>query len=182
MNKKTVSVRSMVLTALFTALLCILSPLSIPMPSGMPLTLQTFAIALCGFCLGGRRAAVSVGVFLALGAVGLPVFSGFRGGVGVLVGPTGGFLFGFIAMAFLCGTAFYRKTFWGKIGLSALGLLFCHLAGVVQFALVMQMSFAKSALVASLPFLIKDALSVLLAYALAAALQKSLARFTGAGR
>ena len=92
-----------VMAGVFAALLVVLSQVSIPLPTGIPVTLQTFAVALCGCVLGPAVGSAAVGVYLALGAVGVPVFAGFSGGAGALVGMTGGYLWAFLPMAFLCG-------------------------------------------------------------------------------
>ena len=92
---------ALTLSAVFTAVIAVCSQISIPLPVGIPITLQTFAVALCGFTLPLPCALASIGVYIALGAVGAPVFSSFGGGIGVLIGKTGGFIFGFIAMTLL---------------------------------------------------------------------------------
>ncbi|MBQ8515196.1 MAG: biotin transporter BioY [Ruminococcus sp.] len=167
--------RNITKTALFTAVLCVSSLLSIPLPSGMPLTLQTFAVALAGFVLGWREAAASVGVYLTLGAVGLPVFSGFSSGFARLFGLTGGYLWGFLFLAAACGAVPRTKRLL-SIGTALLGLALCHLLGTAQFALVSGASPAAAFLMASAPYMIKDVLSVLGAFLLAAVLEKSLRR------
>lgn len=82
--------------AIMTAITAVFSQISIPMPLGVPMTMQTFAVTLAGVILGAKNGAVSMAVYLLLGAVGVPVFSGMRGGIGVLAGPTGGFLWGYL--------------------------------------------------------------------------------------
>ena len=102
-KKKKISTKDMVQIAMFTAVVAVLSQIAIPMPSGVPVTLQTLAVALCGYVLGSKKGAVSLLVYALLGAVGAPVFANFKGGLGAIAGPTGGFIWGFIFMAFLCG-------------------------------------------------------------------------------
>lgn len=160
------SITDLVLTGAFAAILAALSQLSIPLPSGIPITMQTFAVALCGFTLGARQGFMAVLVYLLLGAVGLPVFAGFQGGVHILLGVTGGFLWGFLCLAALCGI---RNPFY-----SALGLAACHLLGVLQFVFVAGVSLASAFTVASLPYLLKDIASVALAYAASRALLRGL--------
>ena len=89
--------------ALMAALTAIMAQIAIPMPSGVPMTLQTLAVTLAGVILGAKGGALSMLVYLLLGAVGVPVFSEFCGGLGILVGPTGGFLISFPLMAFIVG-------------------------------------------------------------------------------
>ena len=86
-----------------TAVTAVMAQLAIPMPGGVPMTLQTLAVTLAGVILGVKRGAVSMLIYLLLGAVGVPVFSSFTGGAGVLIGPTGGFLWSFPAMALIIG-------------------------------------------------------------------------------
>ena len=100
-------IRGTVLCGLFAAIIAVLTLVTIPMPSGVPITLQTFAVALCGYSLGCAKGTAATFVYVALGAVGLPVFSGMKGGFSVLVGPTGGYIYGFVGMAVLCGLGAY---------------------------------------------------------------------------
>ena len=99
-----------VMAGVFAALLVVLSQVSIPLPTGIPVTLQTFAVALCGCVLGPAVGSAAVGVYLALGAVGVPVFAGFSGGAGALVGMTGGYLWACLPVAFLCGVGAQPKS------------------------------------------------------------------------
>jgi len=167
-NKKKISVRDMVEIAMFTAVVAVLSQISVPMPSGVPVTLQTLAVALCGYVLGSKRGAVSLIVYALLGMVGAPVFAGLKGGLGVITGPTGGFIWGFIFMAFLCGLGMELKHKWIAIVLGIAGVLVCHVCGTVQFALIKGNGFLSSALAVSVPYLIKDFASVVIAFGAAA--------------
>lgn len=170
-NKSSVN---LVLTALFAAIIVVLTMTSIPMPTGVPVTLQTFGIALCGYLLGMKLGVTAVGLYMALGAVGLPVFSGFQGGFGPILGYTGGFMWGFFLMALLCGLAVKKENKVLRISLGLVGLLLCHLLGVVQYSIVSGTPFLPSALAVSVPYLIKDVVSVLAALAVAVALQAAL--------
>lgn len=174
-------------TALAAAILAVLSIIPLPFSVlGVPMTLQTFAVAFCGFLLGRRLGPGAVGLYLFLGAIGLPVFSGMQGGFQQFAGPTGGFLYGFLPMAFLCGLAGDRdpagKPGAGRAVLRALpgillgfaGLLLCHLCGVLQLSFVGSIPFAAALRGASLPFLPKDLVSVAAAYALALVLRRRL--------
>lgn len=168
------STREIVYIGMFAAILAILSQISIPMPSGMPITLQTFAVALTGFVLSWKRGMTGTLIYILLGAVGVPVFSGLRGGVQVLAGHTGGFIWGFVFMAMLCGIGIMQESKTVGIIIGFIGLAICHLFGVIQFAVVMEMDFLKSFLLASAPYLIKDAVSVILAYILGYRIRTSL--------
>lgn len=164
----------MVVAGVFAALLAVLSQVSIPLPTGIPVTLQTFAVALCGFALGPGLGAAAVGVYLALGAVGVPVFAGFSGGIGSFVGMTGGYLWAFLPMAFLCGLGARQKNRALALTVGFLGLAVCHLCGSFQFALVSAVSPWNAFLLASAPYLLKDAASLVVAYLAAAAILRSL--------
>ena len=120
--------------------------------------------------MGGMAAVI----YVLLGAVGVPVFSGFSGGLGILFGKTGGFIYGFIFMAALCGLGAGKKNRVLTAVLSLAGLLICHFFGALQFALLMNMSLPESALLVSVPYLIKDVISVVLAYVVGEVLKKSL--------
>lgn len=156
---------SLVVIGVFAAVLAALSQIAIPMPSGVPITLQTYAVAFCGYVLGAKRGTVATLVYVALGAVGIPVFAGFVGGFGALIGMTGGFIWGFIPMTALCGVGTKSSNRIFAVLLGVAGLLVCHLFGVVQFMLVSNTDFIKSVLLVSVPYLIKDVLSVAAAYA-----------------
>ena len=142
--------------AIFSALISILSIIAIPTPWGVPFTLQTFAIAFAGFSLGKKYGTFSVLIYLLLGAIGLPVFAGLKGGLASFVSVTGGFLFGFIFLAFFSG---FKNIFF-----SIIGLFICHLLGVLQFSFLTKTPFLNSLLIVSLPYVIKDLISLFLAY------------------
>ncbi len=166
---------------LFTAIIVVLSWVSIPMPWGVPITLQTFAVALCGYAFDKWRSSLCVAVYILLGLVGVPVFSGMNGGAGVLFGPTGGYIFGFLLMAFFCGLAqeirissSKGRTFNVviKILIGVFGLLCCHALGIVVLKNVSGMDWGKTILVGTLPYLIKDVASIAAAYFAAIAVRR----------
>lgn len=167
-------IRRTVMTGVMAALLAVMSQISIPTPFGVPVTLQTFAAALCGYLLGPALGTAAVGVYLALAAVGVPVLAGFAGGVGAFMGVTGGFLWGFLPMAFLCGMGERAGKKIPAFLLGGAGLAVCHLAGSFQFGLVSGTGFLAAFMTASAPFLIKDAASVVLAYLAAKGIAASL--------
>lgn len=103
MKKSKLTTKQIVLTGMMTAVLAVLSIVTIPLPTGVPVTLQTFAMAFCGYVLGWKLGGASSALYLILGAIGVPVYAGMSGGFGALLGPAGGFIFGFIPMAMLCG-------------------------------------------------------------------------------
>ena len=160
--------------ALFTAVMAILSQAALPLPSNVPLTLQTFAVTLCAFLGGIRKGLPACLLYLALGAVGVPVFSGFRGGMGVLLGFTGGFLWGFIPLVCCCavGAALQNKA--ALICCTVLGLLLCHSFGILQYAYVSGAGLMQSFLLVSVPYLLKDVISAAVGFRAAMTVQHAL--------
>ena len=173
-NVSKIATKDIVSVGMLAAVLSILSQISIPMPSGVPVTLQTFAVALTGFILAWKLGAASTLVYILVGAVGVPVFSGFKGGVQVLLNYTGGFIWGFIIMVILCGIAATRTNKVIVALLSMAGLAICHLFGIIQFMFVMKMGFVESFLMASAPYIIKDIISVFFAYVIGAECRRRL--------
>ena len=102
-SKSRFSVRDICYAGLFAAVIAVMAQISIPMPLGVPMTMQTFAITLAAVVLGSRLSAIATLVYLALGAVGVPVLANFSGGFDKFVGPTGGFLISFPLMAYIIG-------------------------------------------------------------------------------
>lgn len=161
-----------VMCALFAALIAISAQVTIPLPA-MPITLQTFGVALCAAVGGMLTGTVSTAVYLLIGAVGVPVFSGMKGGFAVLLGPSGGFLFGFILMALFCGMK--MKNLPLRIAVSLIGLALCYICGAVQYALVTQTDIIQSFMLVVVPFMVKDILSVCAAQYMAIPIRKALA-------
>lgn len=158
-------IKNMALCGLFSAILCICAWLSIPAGS-VVFTMQTFGVFLSLLLLGGKRGTAAILVYLILGAVGLPVFSGFRGGLGALFGPTGGFLLGFLMMAvcyWFATAVFGRRPAMTVIGLCA-GLLMCYIFGTCWFLFYVGGRSVGAVLLQSVvPYLIPDCVKLMLA-------------------
>lgn len=167
---------NMVLIALFAAVLAILSQFSIPTPTNVPLTLQTFAVALTGVVLGWQLGLSATALFILLGSIGVPVFASFSGGLHVVLGYSGGFIWGFLIMAALCGLGSSLPHKAAGYALGILGLVLCHLLGILQFMAVARHGFAESFLLVSAPYLIKDIVSVILAYIVGNLIRRRLIR------
>lgn len=170
--ERSINIKLITLTALFTALIAVLSQISVPLPSGVPVTLQTFAVALCGYTLGKKYAVFSVISYLILGLTGVPVFANFTAGPAVFAGYAGGFLYGFIIMAFLCGIGAGIKNKWIALLIGISGLLLCHLCGIIWFCIITGTPFFSAALTVSVPFMIKDVISVAAAWIAGSKLNK----------
>ena len=173
------NILDMVLIAMFAVIIAVCSWLSIP--GEVPVTLQTFGVFCAVGLLGGKRGTLSVVIYILLGLVGVPVFAGWSGGFSVIVGYTGGFIYGFIVMALLCGLGakFCSDKISGKVIAIVLGIagLACdHLLGAIQYAIVANISIGKSILLVSVPYLVKDVISVVAAYLISIELVSRLAK------
>lgn len=165
-DKQKIRTKQMVLIALMTAVTCVLGPLSIPLPfSPVPISLTNFAIFLAIFVLGMKSGTISFIIYLLLGAVGVPVFSSFRGGFQVLAGPTGGYLIGFIFLALIMGFAldhFDRKLVPTIIGM-IIGMAVCYAFGTVWLAKLLSLSFKEGLMMGVIPYLPGDAAKIIIA-------------------
>lgn len=164
-------VHDLVFIAVSTALISIFSQVIIPLPSGIPLTLQTFMIALSGFVMGSLKGSAAVLVYIAVGAVGVPVFTGFQGGLGALLGVTGGFIIGFIPLAFMCGINVDNRFL--KMFFALIGIVLCHSFGVLRFA-DYSGDLRSAFFAASLPYLLKDVISVALAAGISVKIKRAV--------
>ena len=167
-------IRNMARCALFAAMLSICSWIAVPLPN-ISLTMQTFGVFLTLGLLGGKWGTVACLTWLALGAAGLPVFSGFRGGLGVLLGATGGYLWGFLAACLVYWAV--TALFGDKLRLPAmlLGLLCCYGCGTLWYSfgyLNGAVSILPALAQCVFPYLIPDAVKLFLAHRLTLRLAK----------
>ena len=158
----------LVLTSMFVGMIAVCSWISIP--AEIPFTMQTFAIFLTLGLLGGRRGTIAVITYLLLGILGAPVFSGFTGGLNRLIGPTGGYILGFLFSALIMWgmeTVIGRSTVAQIISMIT-GLLICYLFGTIWFISVYGGQSGYIGIIATLdtcvfPFVIPDILKIVLA-------------------
>lgn len=153
MNGKT---KELTLTALMAAVICVLGPLSVPLPfSPVPISLTMMGIYLAVYAVGMWRAVAAVLVYLLLGLVGLPVFSGFTGGPAKLLGPTGGYLIGFLFTALISG--FFMDRFWKNRVISAVGMILgigaAYLFGTAWLAYVAGLTFGEALAAGVIPYI-----------------------------
>lgn len=161
--------------AMMVAILAVLAQISIPMPSQVPLTLQTAGIILAGLVLGPQMGALSVLVYLLLGAVGAPVFAAGRGGLGVVAGPTGGFFVGFVLAVLLIGWLLKEsRTLLRSYIAVALATLLILVCGVIYYSLWANISLWASFIAVGLPFLPGDVIKMLVFTPLGLAVRKAL--------
>lgn len=160
--------KDMAYIALMAVLISVCSWLSVP--AAIPFTMQTYAVFTALLLLGGRRGSIAVAVYIALGAVGLPVFSGFAGGIGKLMGPSGGYIFGFMLTA-LCYWLFEKllgKKLWVKTVSLIVGLALCYAFGTVWFVKVYSaakpISYTSALGMCVFPFIVPDLVKMTLAF------------------
>ena len=174
---KTFSVQKMAIIALMTAVLCILAPISIPIfISPVPVSLGVLAIYLTAYVLSPLDATISVIIFILLGTFGLPVFSGYSGGLSKLVGPTGGYIIGFLFTVYISSLFIHMKKgiIFDVIGMIT-GLALCYILGTIWFSYQQGKGFIASLLLCVVPFLIGDAIKIIVAVILGTQLNKRLA-------
>ena len=173
--------------AVFTVLIAVCSWISIP--TAIPFTLQTFAVFLAVEVLGGRRGTLAVALYVLLGAIGVPVFAGFTGGLGIILRNTGGYIIGFIFSAlvmWLMESIFLKKlhmrhTLFIKALSMVLGLLACYTAGTIWFMLIYMRDAGPVGLATVLgwcviPFILPDMIKIALALMLGNLLRRPLSQ------
>lgn len=176
---KRIATRDIAQIALFVALIIVCSWITIPLP-WVPITLQVFGVFLALCVLGGQKGTVCVFIYILLGAVGAPVFSGFRAGAGVLLGTTGGYIVGFIPMAMLFWllTAIIRtKHPVVLFGIMALCLTVCYAFGTAWYVVAYMRGTGPIGVGTALarcvvPFILPDAVKIVLAVRVAALVRK----------
>lgn len=152
----------MVQASLFAALTAVCAWIAIPIPP-ISFTLQTFAIFLTLGVLGGKWGTASILIYLLLGVVGLPVFTGFRGGAAALLDATGGFLWGFLAAALV----YWMLERLGKLPAMVIAMLMCYVCGCCWFTIYAGgAGFGAAVTVCVIPYLMPDAVKIGLAYAM----------------
>lgn len=169
-NQTNNKIKDMTIISVFAAIITVISiiPTGIYI-LGIPLTLQTFAMAFSGYVLGWKKGTIAVVVYILLGAIGLPVFNGFNGGIQVIASVVGGFILGFAFIALFAGLPIRFKIISG-----IMGIVLCHILGIAVAVFFLETSFLSTAVVVSLPYIPKDIVSLVLAYFCAKSVKRSL--------
>ncbi|TPG71210.1 biotin transporter BioY [Brevibacillus laterosporus] len=175
MQHRNEKLRTYILTAIFTAITAVFAQITIPLPI-VPITGQTLAVGLVATVLGSRYGTVSMVLYVILGAIGVPVFASFSGGPQVLIGPTGGFIFGFIATAFVMGYFLEKTKYTFTMALIAnlIGMAITFLFGVIQLKLVLNLSWAGAMATGVTPFIAGGVIKAILAAYVGIILRKRL--------
>ena len=176
---KHMSTAQMTVTALMTAITCILAPMALPIPiSPVPISLTNLVIFFMAYILGMKLSVASYVLYLLLGTVGLPVFSGFSGGLGKLIGPTGGYLAGFLFLIVIAGifmdkaSGRYRILF--ILAGMILGSVITYLFGTAWLTFQMNLTFVQGLFTGVIPYLPGDALKIVLAILVGPQIRKRL--------
>lgn len=166
--KPKLSILDLTHISFFVALIAICSWIYIPF--AVPFTLQTFAVFAAMGILGGKRGTLAVIVYLILGAIGVPVFSGFGAGMGYMLGPTGGYLIGFvlIGLSYLLITKIFGKKTYVMVTAMVIGLILCYTFGTIWFIFLYERASGPVSLITVLgwcviPFIIPDLIKIALA-------------------
>lgn len=162
-------VHDLTITALMAAVICILAPYSIPIPiSQTPLTLATLAVYIASIILGWKFATVSVIIYILIGAAGVPVFSNFGSGFQKIIGPTGGYLIGYIAVTLIAGwfaDRFERKVVFHVLGM-ILGTAALYFLGTAWMGYSLNLSFKAAVTAGVLPYIPLDIIKIAAAAAI----------------
>lgn len=165
------------LIAVMAAVMCILGPLSLPI-GVVPITLTNLVIYMTIVILGCKKATISTLVYLLIGTVGLPVFSGFSGGIGKLLGPTGGYLIGYVFLALIAG--FFVDRFPGKLWIQGTGMVLgtaiLYLFGTAWLAYQAGMSFQAALAAGVIPFILGDVIKIVIGLLLGTLIRKQLVK------
>lgn len=158
------NIKKLTSVALMTAVICILAPLSIPI-GAVPISFTNLAVYFAVYLIGTKYAAYSYLIYYLLGLVGLPVFSGFTGGIGKAIGPTGGCLIGFFFMAIISGIfieKFKNNRLMQLLGM-ILGTIVVYALGTLWFSFVMNKTLVESFMICVAPFIIGDLVKMIIA-------------------
>lgn len=172
------STRDLTSIALSTAVICILAQFTVPLPfTPVPITGQSLGVFLAGALLGGKKGMIAVISYLLLGATGLPVFAAGRGGLQVLLGPTGGYLLGFIPGVYVLGKLVENRTKkslirWASAMMVCLAL--SYLWGATQLSLVMNLNLTQTVITGILPYLPGDLIKLIVTVPLAQGVRRQL--------
>jgi len=163
MQANKISIQTLCKISVFVAVIAVMAQISMPL-LGVPLTMQTFAVALAGVVLGAKKGAAAALVYILLGALGVPVFAQFRGGFDLLFGPTGGYIISFPIMAFAVGFgADKEKRLWLAFGL-VIGSAINLSMGMMQLAFVNQISLQAAFFAGVLPFVPAELIKLVAVY------------------
>lgn len=165
---------TLAITALMAAVICVVAPISIPI-GPVPISLTNFAIYLALYVLDWKKGTISYLIYLLIGLIGLPVFSGFTGGIAKLAGPTGGYIIGFIPMAIIAGLAIDKfKPRWIHLLGMIIGTVVCYAFGTLWFCLQSGSDVLSALSLCVFPFIPVDLIKMIIVISFAPIIRKKL--------
>ena len=174
MREKRIKTYNIILCGMMAAILCVLAPMSIP--TTIPITLGTFVIFIMTYILTYKYAFISCMIYILLGIIGLPVFSGYQGGIGKVIGPTGGYIAGYLFIALICGyinNRYHTNKVLQIIGMT-MSVVICYVLGTLWFSYQQGMGIYESFIICVVPFIIGDILKIVVALVVGNVLRKRL--------
>lgn len=160
------STKEIIVCGLFASIAAVLSQVSIPIPfTNVPLTMQIFAIMLTGMILGPKLGFISQIIYVSLGIIGMPVYAQMSGGIGIVLGHTGGFILSFPIVALIVG--YFTRKYNNSVGIYSgmmIGLICSYVIGTIQFCIITKMSFASGLMACVIPFIPLDIVKIILVY------------------
>lgn len=162
--------KDLTIIAICTALMCVLSPISIPLVGGVPISLATFVVMVLALVLKQNKATIVVALYLVFGLIGLPVFAGWSSGASILFGMTGGYLFGYLLLAYITGIFAGKydkadtktKNIYLVVGM-LLGTVALYVLGTAYFMKFTGMNLASSMAACVIPFIPGDLIKIVIA-------------------
>lgn len=176
MKGKRITITEMALVSVMAAMLCVIGPFTIPV--GMvPVSLLPVILYLMVYVLGMWKSVVGCLIYICIGLVGLPVFSGYSGGPGMLLGPTGGYIFGYLLLTTCAGFFIERslKRCWHLLGMLT-GLFLCYLLGTIWLMLMMHLTPGHAVMTGVVPFVLFDLLKIAAALLIGPVFRRQLKR------
>ena len=146
---------------IFVAIIAVCAQIAIP-TGGVPFTLQVWAIALAGLILGPKRGTIAASIYVALGAIGIPVFAGFTSGIGIILGMTGGFIFSFPILAFFSGIGGKKDNILWAMGGITVGTVINFACGMLYFSWFTSLSLTVSFGAAVTPFILPAVVKIII--------------------
>jgi biotin transport system substrate-specific component len=175
--KNKAKLQNLIHIAIFTAIIAVCAQIRVPMPFGVPFTMQTFAVPLAGVVLGMKNGTIAVIVYILLGAIGVPVFNGFQGSPAMIVGPTGGFILSFPIMAILAGIESKRYNYVFLTLWLILGAVINYACGMLMFAYVTNVSLETAFVRVVVPFIGGGIVKIIMVVLVGKRIRQIMSRF-----
>ncbi len=181
MSKK-LSIKDITYIAICATLIVVCSWITVPILA-VPFTMQTFAVFTALNILGGKKGTISIMIYILLGIIGLPVFSNFSGGIAILVGPTGGYIWGFLlqGVVYIIVEKFFKKNMLTQIVACFIGMVVCYICGTIWFVNVYSaqkeaITYGSALMMCVVPFIIPDLLKLFLSIGLSDRVKKIIGK------